>query len=1057
MSKDIRSYFLPKGMQNNRNVENKPLPSKKEGKKSHKRIYVIDSDSEGEKSPPKRNKVSDREPKDSKSTRINKTSSDLKPVNVADAFGTTKVKRSTEKNVTKKSDHPQVSSKSGNFEETHSDPDFEETLRQVDELEAAYLEKEGKKDVPDSHMVVDSRIDDTYKQFTPEQSKGESKASNISKEVKKAKERKQTEEHTQIKQSLPHSSKHATMAENEEHKIDNQETYSPNGDHTKRKRESPDFRNDESSKTKEKKQKHESLNKRKENDDPVIKVNSPKQISKCPSSGPKSPSKKLDIHSPSVDPIEKKREHAIHYLKYLQREGPKHLGSKEIPKGKPGCLSGLTFVITGVLDSLEREQAVNIIKDYGGRVTSAVSKKTSYLIRGDDPGTSKIDKAVAFGTPQIDEDGLFKLIVEKSSSLPDNQREGFNGKKFQVKKEDTVGKIETPDKKKYSPSDPSVPEPDLSILPHQDEESAQTLKSESKKENLHSTEPSLWVEKYRPVTSKQIIGQQGDRSAMKKLMIWLKNWHKNHSGNKKLPRPSPWAKNDDGAYFKAALLSGPPGIGKTTMSHVISKELGFDIVEFNASDTRSKSRLHDEVSTLLSSQSLYGYFHESGPKTTSPNHVLIMDEVDGMAGNEDRGGVQELIQLIKNSQVPIICTCNDRNHPKIRSLVNYCFDLRVTKPRVEQIRGSMMSICFKEGLKIPADAMTDMIIGANQDIRQILNHMAMWTAKNKSLSSEEAKLESEKAKKDLKMGPWDVLKKVFSAEDHKTMSIFDKSDLFFYDYSLSPLFVQENYLSVVPIHAEGKILKTLDLVAKAADSISMGDVVDRAIRNNNAWSLLPVQAMFSSVLPGDYMEGYLRSQINFPSWLGKNSRRNKLDRLLQELQVHMRLTTSASKEAINLDYLPSIRDAVFNPLIQDGTSGIPAALKVMEDYHLIREDLESIIELSTWPGDKDPMTLIDSKVKAAMTRAYNKEGIMTPYSVVSVVKKQVAGSSQDLVGNEEVEEDAVDEDKDDEDITHDAMIKAKKRTATKVQHKEAGHSDSKGKGKGKGKGKKKAE
>ena len=64
----------------------------------------------------------------------------------------------------------------------------------------------------------------------------------------------------------------------------------------------------------------------------------------------------------------------------------------------------------------------------------------------------------------------------------------------------------------------------------------------------------------------------------------------------------------------------------------------------------------------------------------------MMDEVDGMAGNEDRGGVGELINLIKNSKCPVICMCNDRNHPKIRSLAGYCFDLRFHKARVEQIR-----------------------------------------------------------------------------------------------------------------------------------------------------------------------------------------------------------------------------------------------------------------------------------------------------------------------------------------------------------------------------------
>lgn len=45
-----------------------------------------------------------------------------------------------------------------------------------------------------------------------------------------------------------------------------------------------------------------------------------------------------------------------------------------------------------------------------------------------------------------------------------------------------------------------------------------------------------------------------------------------------------------------------------------------------------------------------------------------------------------MIGLIKNSKIPIICMCNDRNHQKIRSLANYCFDLRFQRPRVEQIK-----------------------------------------------------------------------------------------------------------------------------------------------------------------------------------------------------------------------------------------------------------------------------------------------------------------------------------------------------------------------------------
>lgn len=219
-------------------------------------------------------------------------------------------------------------------------------------------------------------------------------------------------------------------------------------------------------------------------------------------------------------------------------------------------------------------------------------------------------------------------------------------------------------------------------------------------------------------------------------------------------------------------------------------------MEFNASDTRSKRLLKEEVAQLLSSTTLAN-FATKGARVSS-KRVLLMDEVDGMAGNEDRGGMQELIALIKSTHVPIICMCNDRNHPKIRSLVNYCYDLRFSKPRLEQIKGAMMSVCFKEGVKIPPDALTQIINGTGMDVRQTLNNLSMWTASKQTLTAEEAEKKANNAKKDVVLGPWEVVRKVFSAEEHKTMSLADKSRLFFYDYSIGPLFVQENYLKVVP-------------------------------------------------------------------------------------------------------------------------------------------------------------------------------------------------------------------------------------------------------------------
>lgn len=138
-----------------------------------------------------------------------------------------------------------------------------------------------------------------------------------------------------------------------------------------------------------------------------------------------------------------------------------------------------------------------------------------------------------------------------------------------------------------------------------------------------------------------------------------------------------------------------------------------------------------------------------------------------------------------------------------------------------------MSIAFKEGIKNLAPALNEIILASNQDVRQVrnrrdgastqmlpslttfsgccpqvLHNLSMWTAKDKDVSYDQCKSDAAKARKDMKIGPFEVCRRVFSAgEETARMSLMDKSDLFFHDYSLAPLFVQENYLNVRPAAA----------------------------------------------------------------------------------------------------------------------------------------------------------------------------------------------------------------------------------------------------------------
>lgn len=143
-----------------------------------------------------------------------------------------------------------------------------------------------------------------------------------------------------------------------------------------------------------------------------------------------------------------------------------------------------------------------------------------------------------------------------------------------------------------------------------------------------SSSTDLWVDKYKPKSLQDIIG---NANHVKKLSEFLNEW----SSESKI---------------KAALLSGPPGIGKTTTAVLVSDLNGFKVIEFNASDTRSQKNLRERVSDLMDNRIINEFQESEASHGKQHKLVLVMDEVDGMSTG-DRGGISELIKMIKFSKV----------------------------------------------------------------------------------------------------------------------------------------------------------------------------------------------------------------------------------------------------------------------------------------------------------------------------------------------------------------------------------------------------------------------
>lgn len=389
-----------------------------------------------------------------------------------------------------------------------------------------------------------------------------------------------------------------------------------------------------------------------------------------------------------------------------------------------------------------------------------------------------------------------------------------------------------------------------------------------------------------------------------------------------------------------------------------------------------------------------------------------MDEVDGMAGNEDRGGISELIQIIKSSKIPIICLCNDRQHQKIRSLAGHCFDLRFQKPRVEQITGAMMSICFKEGFQIAAPAVQNIIRACNQDIRQTINTLSMMASNNRNskqkLEYDDVKKTATECKKDLKLGVFDVARMVF--QESKVDCVNEKISLFFEDYSLIPKFNFENYHQVKPFKHSNK-RDHMRALAEAASSFSYSNIAESKIMKNQAWGLLNTQAIFSSVIPGTKLTGAMSGMVQFPSELGKISTTNKNARLADQLKFHTSLKSKTDRVGMVALLGPTFRESLTRPLVDQSKgknpNGVDQVINFLDHYDLTKEDMDNIIELTQWPNVSDPLKQVDSKTKAALTRTYNKLNIKRSYAIQGkekAKKKGKASSEGDENDNSENEQ-----------------------------------------------------
>ncbi|KAF3289892.1 hypothetical protein TWF970_003636 [Orbilia oligospora] len=257
----------------------------------------------------------------------------------------------------------------------------------------------------------------------------------------------------------------------------------------------------------------------------------------------------------------------------------------------------------------------------------------------------------------------------------------------------------------------------------------------------------LWTEKYR---AKRFTDLLGDERTHRHILRWLKGWDSIVFGAAAGKKNDKSMLSEEQRSRRILLVTGPPGLGKTTMAHVLAKQAGYEPLEINASDDRTASVVKNRIKDVVGTNTV----HMGDAKRGKPICVVI-DEIDGVTGDGagEGGFIKALVDLIEqdkrnsgdpDAQVmkrkggkkgekfrflrPIIAVCNDLYAPSLKSLRPLCEIVYTKRPPLGLVLGRLKEIFEREGVEGDSDAIRRLVEleGGNGNISSA-DFMAEWS------------------------------------------------------------------------------------------------------------------------------------------------------------------------------------------------------------------------------------------------------------------------------------------------------------------------------------------
>ena len=211
-----------------------------------------------------------------------------------------------------------------------------------------------------------------------------------------------------------------------------------------------------------------------------------------------------------------------------------------------------------------------------------------------------------------------------------------------------------------------------------------------------------WAERYRPAHLADILG---NNAAVRQMTDWARNW---------TPDSRP------------LLITGKPGIGKTSAALALARDMNWEVLELNASDARTKTVIERVAGNSATTTSLFG----------AERKLIVIDEADNLEGNADRGGARAIAEILKEARQPVILIANDAYgvSDTIRKLCDPVPFRAITASTLEK---RMREICAREQISCGSDALTVIAESAAGDMRSAVNMLFASAAGKTAIAADD--------------------------------------------------------------------------------------------------------------------------------------------------------------------------------------------------------------------------------------------------------------------------------------------------------------------------------